>query len=52
VSAFENIFDIVLVQCFVDETNRYAWQEIEKSVNPLTFALGLGSGKILQWTKC
>jgi hypothetical protein len=28
VSAFENIFDIALVQLIVDETNRYAQQEI------------------------
>jgi hypothetical protein len=37
VSAFENIFDNALVQHIVDETNRYAQQEIAKSVRPLTF---------------
>jgi hypothetical protein len=31
VSAFENIFYIPLVQLIVDETNRYAQQEISKS---------------------
>jgi hypothetical protein len=30
VSAFENIFDIALVQLIVDETNTYAQQEISK----------------------
>jgi hypothetical protein len=37
VSVFENIFDIVLVQLTVDETNKYAQQEISKSIKPLTF---------------
>jgi hypothetical protein len=37
VSAFESIFDISLVQLIVDETNRYAQQEISKIVRPLTF---------------
>jgi hypothetical protein len=37
VSAFENVFDIVLVQLIVDETNRHAQQEILKSIRPLTF---------------
>jgi hypothetical protein len=36
-SAFENIFDNALVQHIVDETNRYAQQEIAKSIRPLTF---------------
>jgi hypothetical protein len=33
----ENIFDIDLVQLIVDETNKYAQQEISKSIKPLTF---------------
>jgi hypothetical protein len=37
VSTFENIFDNDLVQHIVDETNKYAQQEIAKSVRPLTF---------------
>jgi hypothetical protein len=37
VSAFENIFDIALVQLIVDETNKNAQQEISKSIRPLTF---------------
>jgi hypothetical protein len=37
VSAFENNFDIAFVQLIVDETKRYAQQEISKSVNPFTF---------------
>jgi hypothetical protein len=37
VSAFENIFDIALVQLIVDENNRYGQQEILKSIRPLTF---------------
>jgi hypothetical protein len=37
VSAFESIFDISLVQLIVDETNRYAQQEISKMARPLTF---------------
>jgi hypothetical protein len=37
VTAFENIFDIALVQLIVDETNRYAQQEISKSMKLLTF---------------
>jgi hypothetical protein len=37
VSVFENIFDIALVQLIVDETNRYAQQEISKSIRPHTF---------------
>jgi hypothetical protein len=37
VSVFENIFDIALVQLIVDETNKYAHQEISKSIKPLTF---------------
>lgn len=36
-SAFENIFDIALVQLIVDENNRYAQQEISKSVSLFTF---------------
>jgi hypothetical protein len=36
-SALENIFDIALVQLIVDETNRYAQQEISKSIRPLRF---------------
>jgi hypothetical protein len=36
-SAFENIFHIALVQLIVDETNRYAQQEISKSMRPHTF---------------
>jgi hypothetical protein len=36
-NAFVNIFDIALVQLIVDETNRYAQQEILKSVKPFTF---------------
>jgi hypothetical protein len=36
-SAFENIFNIALVQLIVDETTRYAQQEISKSIRPLTF---------------
>jgi hypothetical protein len=36
VSAFENIFGISLVQLIVDETNRYAQQEISKSIRPHT----------------
>jgi hypothetical protein len=49
---FENIFDIALVQLIVDETNKYAQQEISKSIKPLTFALGFRCEKMLQWTKC
>ncbi|PNF31583.1 hypothetical protein B7P43_G00790 [Cryptotermes secundus] len=37
VSVFESIFDISLVQLIVDETNRYAQQEISKIARPLTF---------------
>ncbi|XP_023703521.1 piggyBac transposable element-derived protein 4-like [Cryptotermes secundus] len=37
VGSFEKIFDIAIVQLIVDETNRYAQQEIAKSVRPLTF---------------
>jgi hypothetical protein len=36
-SAFENIFDIAFVQLTVDVTNRYAQQEISKSIRPLIF---------------
>jgi hypothetical protein len=36
-SAFENIFDTALVQLTVEEANRYAHQEISKSIRPLTF---------------
>jgi hypothetical protein len=36
-SVFENIFDIAHVQLIVDETNKYAQQEILKSIKPLTF---------------
>jgi hypothetical protein len=32
VSVFENIFEIALVQLIVDETNKYAQQEISKSI--------------------
>jgi hypothetical protein len=35
-SAFENIFDTVLVQLIVNKTNRYAQQEISKSVKPFS----------------
>jgi hypothetical protein len=31
------LFDIALVQLIVDETNKYAQQEILKSIQPLTF---------------
>jgi hypothetical protein len=41
VSALEIIFDIALVQLIVDETNKYAEQEILKSVNPFTFCSGI-----------
>jgi hypothetical protein len=34
---FENVFDIAHVQLIVDETNKYAQQEILKSIKPLTF---------------
>jgi hypothetical protein len=44
VSVFENIFDIVLVQLIVDETNKYAQQEISKSIKPRTF-----SSRIRKW---
>jgi hypothetical protein len=44
VSAFESIFDISLVQLIVDETNRYAQQEISKIARPLTFR-----SRIRQW---
>jgi hypothetical protein len=37
VRAFEHIFDISLVRHIVEETNRYAQQEIAKSVRPHTF---------------
>ncbi|PNF40920.1 hypothetical protein B7P43_G14977 [Cryptotermes secundus] len=37
ISVFESIFDISLVQLIVDETNRYAQQEISKIARPLTF---------------
>jgi hypothetical protein len=37
VSAFENIFDIALVQLIADETNTYAQQEISKGVCPFIF---------------
>jgi hypothetical protein len=37
VCVFENIFDIALVQVIVDETNKYAQQEISKSIKSLTF---------------
>jgi hypothetical protein len=33
----ENIFDIAHAQLIVDETNKYAQQEISKSIKPLTF---------------
>jgi uncharacterized membrane protein len=33
----ENIFDIALVQLIIDETNKYAQQEISKSIKSLTF---------------
>jgi hypothetical protein len=33
VSAFGDIFDMAVVSVIVDETNRYAQQEILKSVN-------------------
>jgi hypothetical protein len=36
-SVFENIFDIALVQLIVDKTNKYARQEISKSIKSLTF---------------
>jgi hypothetical protein len=52
VSAFENIFDNALVQHIVDETNKYAQQEIAKSVRPLTFRSRIRSGKMSQCTKC
>jgi hypothetical protein len=32
VSVFEDIFDITLVQFIVDEINKYAQQEISKSI--------------------
>jgi hypothetical protein len=35
-SAFENTFDTALVELIVDETNRYAQQEISKSVKPFS----------------
>jgi hypothetical protein len=41
VRAFENIFDVALVQLIVDEPNRYAHQEISKSVFPFTFHSGI-----------
>jgi hypothetical protein len=31
-NAFESVFDIAFVQLAVDETNRYAQQEISKTV--------------------
>jgi hypothetical protein len=34
---FENILDTALVQLIVDESNKYAQQEISKSIKPLTF---------------
>jgi hypothetical protein len=37
VSVFENIFDIALVELIIDETNRYAQQEISKHIKSLTF---------------
>jgi uncharacterized membrane protein len=52
-SAFENIFDIrALVQLIVNETNRYAQQEILKNVNPFIFSFRLEHGQMLQRTKC
>jgi hypothetical protein len=52
VSVFENIFDIALVQLIVDEINKYAQQEIWKSIKPLTFRFRIWKWKMLQWTKC
>jgi hypothetical protein len=43
-SVFENIFDIALVQIIVDETDKYAQQEISKSIKPLMFC-----SKIRMW---
>jgi hypothetical protein len=37
VSAFENNFDIALMQLIVDETNRYAQKEILKIIITFTF---------------
>jgi hypothetical protein len=37
ISAFESIFNIALVQLIVDESNRYAQQEISKITRPLPF---------------
>jgi hypothetical protein len=56
VSVFENIFDIALIQLIVEETNKYAQQEISKSIKPLTFRsriLGRGhsvDGQLLSFT--
>jgi hypothetical protein len=46
VSAFENNFDIALVQLIANETNAYAQKKSEASTFS-HFTLGLGSGKIL-----
>jgi hypothetical protein len=37
VSAFETISDVALVRLIIDETNRYAQQEISKNVKSFTF---------------
>jgi hypothetical protein len=37
VEVFEKLFDIVLMQHTVEETNRYAQQKIAKSTTPFTF---------------
>jgi hypothetical protein len=48
ISAFENIFDLAVMQFIVDETSRYAQQKIKKISTVSHFALGVGSGKMLQ----
>jgi hypothetical protein len=41
VDIFENIFDTVVVQVIVSESNRHAQQEISKASGPIMFLSGI-----------